>query len=383
MYSVHSGLILSRADTRNEARAWMVAHIPVGAHVVVEPMVPDAWVTDPGRPLAATPNGARWFKYPSLRSIIGANGAIDVANGAPVNIEDYERTLSPALIPYYEQHGYCWVVTGFDQAGRAVADPRAVPLAVAYYAALAREGRVAYQASPYYAGAAPVAFNFDWTFDYYNLAYARPGPLITVYHLDGGTCAAGGRAAGGRAGGGRPGCAGALSQSRGYPQLTRWPPPPSPIEFIWSAPLSSPSDGLGRVNPNPVVGAVIADDDSVLGEGWHDVYGGAHAEVNAIGACAGADLSDATLYVSLEPCCHDGQTSPCTTAIIAAGIARVVVASDDPTEKASGRGLGILRDEGIEVVVADGELAARARLLNQAFRKHARTGGRGCCSSRR
>ena len=69
-----------------------------------------------------------------------------------------------------------------------------------------------------------------------------------------------------------------------------------------------------------------------------------------------------------------GQTPPCTDAILPAGIRRVVVGSDDPTEKASGRGLGILRDEGVEVVVADGELATRARLLNQAFRKHARTG---------
>ena len=87
-----------------------------------------------------------------------------------------------------------------------------------------------------------------------------------------------------------------------------------------------------------------------------------------------ADLADATLYVSLEPCCHEGKTPPCTDAILQAGIGRVVVASDDPTEKASGRGLGILRDEGVEVVVADGELAASARLLNQAFRKHARVG---------
>ena len=78
--------------------------------------------------------------------------------------------------------------------------------------------------------------------------------------------------------------------------------------------------------------------------------------------------------MSLEPCCHHGQTPPCTEAILEAGIRRVVVGSDDPTEKASGRGLGILRDEGVEVVVADGEPAFRARLLNQAFRKHARTG---------
>ena len=133
-------------------------------------------------------------------------------------------------------------------------------------------------------------------------------------------------------------------------------------------------NGTGVVKPNPVVGAVIARDGEVLGEGWHREFGGVHAEVNAIEACGMEDLTGATLYVSLEPCCHEGKTPPCTDAILQAGIARVVVASDDPTEKASGRGLGILRDEGVEVLLADGELAASARLLNQAFRKHARVG---------
>jgi diaminohydroxyphosphoribosylaminopyrimidine deaminase/5-amino-6-(5-phosphoribosylamino)uracil reductase len=132
--------------------------------------------------------------------------------------------------------------------------------------------------------------------------------------------------------------------------------------------------GTGTVKPNPVVGAVIARGEQVLGEGWHERYGAAHAEVNAIEACGLEDLAGATLYVSLEPCCHEGKTPPCTDAILQAGIKRVVVGSDDPTEKASGRGLGILRDEGVEVVLADGELATRARLLNQAFRKHARVG---------
>jgi diaminohydroxyphosphoribosylaminopyrimidine deaminase / 5-amino-6-(5-phosphoribosylamino)uracil reductase len=131
--------------------------------------------------------------------------------------------------------------------------------------------------------------------------------------------------------------------------------------------------GRGHVSPNPMVGAVVVRDGKVLGEGFHAAYGGPHAEREALAACA-ADPIAATMYVSLEPCCHHGRTPPCTEAIIDAGIARVVVASDDPTEKASGRGLGILRDEGVEVVVADGEPAVRARLLNQAFRKHARTG---------
>ena len=132
--------------------------------------------------------------------------------------------------------------------------------------------------------------------------------------------------------------------------------------------------GRGHVSPNPLVGAVVVKDGEVVGEGWHAVVGGPHAEVAAIADAGDTDLKGATLYVSLEPCCHDGRTPPCTDAIARSGIGRVVVASDDPTEKASGRGLGILRDDGIDVVVAEGELAARARQLNQAFRKHARTG---------
>ncbi|MDP9384263.1 MAG: bifunctional diaminohydroxyphosphoribosylaminopyrimidine deaminase/5-amino-6-(5-phosphoribosylamino)uracil reductase RibD [Actinomycetota bacterium] len=133
-------------------------------------------------------------------------------------------------------------------------------------------------------------------------------------------------------------------------------------------------EGRGRVSPNPLVGAVVARDGEVIAEGFHGVYGGPHAERAAIAAADGADLTGATMYVSLEPCCHQGKTPPCTDAIVEAGIGRVVVASDDPTEKASGRGLGILRDEGIDVAVAGGELAGRARRLNQPFRKHARSG---------
>jgi len=129
-----------------------------------------------------------------------------------------------------------------------------------------------------------------------------------------------------------------------------------------------------RVSPNPQVGAVIVRDGETLGEGFHRELGGPHAEVEAIRDAAGSDLAGATMYVSLEPCCHQGRTPPCTDAIREAGISRVVVASEDPSEHASGRGLGILRDDGVEVVVADGELASQARLMNQPFRKLARTG---------
>src|SRR5437763_7603665 len=134
------------------------------------------------------------------------------------------------------------------------------------------------------------------------------------------------------------------------------------------------SRGRGRVSPNPLVGAVIVKGGEVVGEGHHGDYGGPHAEVSAIAAAGNTDLRGSTMYVSLEPCCHEGKTPPCTGAIAEAGIARVVIASDDPSEHASGRGPGVLRDEGIEVETATGELAERARLINQPFRKHARTG---------
>jgi diaminohydroxyphosphoribosylaminopyrimidine deaminase / 5-amino-6-(5-phosphoribosylamino)uracil reductase len=131
--------------------------------------------------------------------------------------------------------------------------------------------------------------------------------------------------------------------------------------------------GRGHTSPNPLVGALVVRDEEVLGEGYHAAYGSDHAEVAALSACT-ADPIGATMYVTLEPCCHHGQTPPCTDAIVAAGIKRVVVASDDPTDKASGRGLGILRDEGIDVHTIDGEVSHAARLLNQPFRKFARTG---------
>jgi diaminohydroxyphosphoribosylaminopyrimidine deaminase/5-amino-6-(5-phosphoribosylamino)uracil reductase len=121
------------------------------------------------------------------------------------------------------------------------------------------------------------------------------------------------------------------------------------------------------------VGAVIVKNGRVIGEGFHAAAGEPHAEREAL-AVSSEDPTGATLYVSLEPCCHEGRTPPCTEAILKAGLARVVVASDDPSEKASGRGLGILRDEGVEVHVAEGDVAREARLINQPFRKHARTG---------
>lgn len=134
--------------------------------------------------------------------------------------------------------------------------------------------------------------------------------------------------------------------------------------------------GRGKVSPNPLVGAVIARDGEVIGEGFHAELGDLHAERAALEDCRkrGEDPAGATMYVTLEPCAHQGRQPPCTEAILEAGIGRIVIASDDPSEKASGRGPGMLRDGEVEVEFAAGEEATAARLLNQPFRKHARTG---------
>jgi diaminohydroxyphosphoribosylaminopyrimidine deaminase/5-amino-6-(5-phosphoribosylamino)uracil reductase len=117
-------------------------------------------------------------------------------------------------------------------------------------------------------------------------------------------------------------------------------------------------------------------DGEVIGEGWHAELGDLHAERAALVDCErrGEDPAGATMYVTLEPCAHQGRQPPCVEAVLAAGVGRVVIGCDDPSEKASGRGPGMLRDGGVKVDFAGGEEATAARLLVQPFRKHARTG---------
>ncbi|MEI6539188.1 MAG: bifunctional diaminohydroxyphosphoribosylaminopyrimidine deaminase/5-amino-6-(5-phosphoribosylamino)uracil reductase RibD, partial [Planctomycetota bacterium] len=136
--------------------------------------------------------------------------------------------------------------------------------------------------------------------------------------------------------------------------------------------LDLASQGIGCVEPNPAVGAVIADDQGrVLGEGWHQRFGGPHAEVHAL-AAAGDAARGASLYVTLEPCCHFGKTPPCTQAVIAAGIRRVVVATADPATHGVGHGIDELRAAGIEVEV--GLLGDEARRLIARFTRLMTTG---------
>ena len=106
--------------------------------------------------------------------------------------------------------------------------------------------------------------------------------------------------------------------------------------------------GCGWTAPNPMVGAVIVKDGQIIGQGWHEKYGQPHAERNALAACT-VDPRGATMYVTLEPCCHYGKQPPCVDAILAAGIRRVVIGSADPNPLVAGKGVAILRAHGIEV----------------------------------
>ena len=180
-YSIHSGLVNSRVDTRTSTLAWLDAHVPAHTRIVVEPVVPNS-----SRP----PNNwaARWIAFPDFYTHRGRHGGLAVRGGHVVKLENYERTLSPALIDLYVRTGYCWVVTGSTEEARALVDPTAVPQAVAYYAALAARGTLVHEDSPYSSGVVSVPFNFDWSFDYYPAAYARPGPLVAIYRLHGGRC---------------------------------------------------------------------------------------------------------------------------------------------------------------------------------------------------
>ena len=132
--------------------------------------------------------------------------------------------------------------------------------------------------------------------------------------------------------------------------------------------------GIGSVEPNPAVGAVLVKANHVIGKGWHREFGGPHAEINALQNCKtlGVNPKGATMYVSLEPCCHQAKTGPCTEAIIAAGVVNVVVAMIDPSEHANGKGIEKLRNAGIEVET--GICEAEARLLNAPFFKFTTTG---------
>jgi 4-amino-4-deoxy-L-arabinose transferase-like glycosyltransferase len=187
--AVHDDAVLSRPDTRDLARAWMVNHVPPGSKVVIEPDVADNWAADVGVSLPWTMTGERWQRFPTWMTDVDAAGnPLPAGERRFVVVDQYERTLRPALLDEYVSQGYCWVMIGSSQAGRAFAQPQLAPAAVAYYGELARRGRLVYHVSPFSNGAHPVPFSFDWGIDYYPRQYHRPGPELSVYRLSGGEC---------------------------------------------------------------------------------------------------------------------------------------------------------------------------------------------------
>ena len=140
-------------------------------------------------------------------------------------------------------------------------------------------------------------------------------------------------------------------------------------KFMKSA-LVFAKKGLGNVEPNPAVGCVIVKNNKIIGKGWHKKFGGPHAEINALKNCKKSPAG-ATMYVTLEPCCHFGKTPPCTNAIIKAGIKKVVAAVKDPTRKVAGKGFKILKKAGIEIKT--NICKKEAEKLNAPFFKFAKT----------
>jgi len=181
VFSIHNDVVLARPDTRRLARDWMVANVPIRSKVVVEPFVPAAWAADAQSVREGTGNGFRWNKWPTTR-------APDALGGGVIRLEDYERTTRPALLGAYARGGFCWVVTGSTQYGRAYAEPRAVPEALRYYAALERDAKLVYEVRPDGGGSGRLPFSYDFSFNAYPLSYGRMGPEVRIYRLSGGRC---------------------------------------------------------------------------------------------------------------------------------------------------------------------------------------------------
>ena len=291
---VHNDQVLSRPDTRNLARAWMVKNIPAGSKVVIEPLVPDNWALDVGKVIPVTPTGERWWRYPTWLTNLDQNlNPLPAGQHQYVFVDQYERYLYPQLLDQYAAQGYCWVVIGSLQAGRAFAQPDAVPQAVLYYAELSRRAKLVYQVSPFAPGDHPDRFSFDWSIDYYPDQYRLPGPEIGIYHLSGGNCSRPAR---------KPGRANTAPA-----RPTKVPSAPVNRISSYARPEMSAAteidqrhlaraielaeQGRGQVSPNPLVGAVIGRQETVIGEGFHRALGEPHAEVEAIRSAADQTLA--------------------------------------------------------------------------------------------
>lgn len=191
VYSVHSTAILTRPDTRTLARQWMFENVPTGVKIVLEPIVPSSWIQPIGKnERKGRFGGDQWVKYPVGKSLIDPKTGSYTPDGKPVlvSVEDFQRVLRDDLLNPYRRGGFCLIVSGNTQRGRAEVEPQEAPDALRYYRALEENSDVIYRVSPYSDPKAHVPFSFDWSFLYFPLAYQRPGPKITIYRLKGGRC---------------------------------------------------------------------------------------------------------------------------------------------------------------------------------------------------
>jgi hypothetical protein len=181
--TIRNASVMAKQDTRTATRNWLVAHVPRNTKVVFEPIAPTEWygVTPGAGPKADL--ARRWQRYNRSQADIAELAKEFSGAKRTADFENYERTLTPGLIDIYRRDGFCWIVTGSTQYGRALAEPKRVPHALAYYRALKRQADVAYRISPVRPGEQLPRYQVDRSFNYIDSAFARPGPEMVVYRL--------------------------------------------------------------------------------------------------------------------------------------------------------------------------------------------------------
>ena len=178
--TIRNAVVLGREDTRTETRDWLVANVPAGAKVSFEPIAPTEWYgVTPGGGAEADPR-RQWTRFHRTKAIVEELRREYRGAGRRGDFQNYERTLTPALIDVYRRDGFCWIVTGSTQYGRAQAEPTRAPEAMRYYRALRSEADVVFRTSP--AKDLP-RYQVDKSFNYVDGAYDRPGPEMIVYKL--------------------------------------------------------------------------------------------------------------------------------------------------------------------------------------------------------
>jgi hypothetical protein len=181
--TIRNATVMARTDTRTLTRDWLVAHVPRDSKVVFEPIAPTEWygVTPGGGPKADP--ARQWQRYNRSKADIAELAKTFRGAKREANFQNYERTLTPAIIDIYRREGFCYVVSGSMQYGRALAEPKRAPQAIKYYKALASQADLLFKASPLRKGHALPRYQVDRSFNFIDGAYYRPGPVMKVYKL--------------------------------------------------------------------------------------------------------------------------------------------------------------------------------------------------------